>query len=76
LLTLVEIFFGIYYTYIVVYAWDLGIYGVIPFLMLFQVGYLYTGLSSLVQGFKGANVFEPLARLLALARPRFSRSLD
>jgi cellulose synthase/poly-beta-1,6-N-acetylglucosamine synthase-like glycosyltransferase len=76
LLTLLEIAFGIYYSFIVVYAWDLGIYGVIPFLMLFQFGYLYTGLWSLVQGFKGANFSEPLARLFALARPRFSRSLD
>ncbi len=76
LLTLVEISFGIYFTCIVLYAWDLGIYGVIPFLMLFQFGYLYMGLWSLVQGFKGANLSEPLTRLLALARPRFSRSLD
>lgn len=76
LLTLVEITFGVYFTCILLYAWDLGIYGVIPFLMLFQFGYLYTGLWSLVQGFKGANLSEPLTRLFAPARPRFSRSLD
>jgi cellulose synthase/poly-beta-1,6-N-acetylglucosamine synthase-like glycosyltransferase len=76
LLTLVEITLGIYFTGILLYAWDLGIYGVIPFLMLFQFGYLYTGLWSLVQGFKGANLSEPLMRLFAFARPRFSRSLD
>ncbi len=76
LLTLVEISFGIYFTWIVLYAWDLGIYGVIPFLMLFQFGYLYMGLWSLVQGFKGANLSEPLTRLLSFARPRLSRSLN
>jgi len=70
LLTLVEITFGVYFTGIVVYAWDLEIYGVIPFLMLFQFGYLYTGLWSLVQGFKGANLSEPLMRLFAVARLR------
>ncbi len=76
LLTLVEIAFGIYYTWVVFYAWDLGIYGVVPFLVLFQFGYLYTGLWSLMQGFKGANISEPLARLFSFGRPRFSRSLD
>ncbi len=76
LLTLVEITFGAYFTAVLLYAWDLGIYGVIPFILLFQFGYLYMGLWSLVQGFKGANFSDPLARLFALARPRFSRSLD
>jgi len=41
-LTIVEICFGLYYTMIALYAWNLGIYGVIPFILLFQFGYLYT----------------------------------
>ena len=48
-LTVLEIFFGVYFTLVTVYAWELGIYGVIPFLLLFQSGYLYTGLWALTQ---------------------------
>ncbi len=70
-LTLIEITFGLYFTWIAFYAWDLGIYGVIPFLLLFQFGYLYTGLWSLVQGFKRFPLLEPLERLLSFARPLF-----
>ena len=33
-----------------------GIYGTLPFLMLFQVGFLYTGLLSVVQQFAGDGV--------------------
>ncbi len=72
-LTVVEICFGIYYTYVTWYAWDLGIYGVIPFLMLFQFGYFYTGLWSLSQALKQSSLTEPLARLQSLARLRFMR---
>jgi hypothetical protein len=31
------------------YALANGIYGTVPFLMLFQVGFLYTGMLSLLQ---------------------------
>ena len=31
------------------YALDHGIYGTLPFLVLFQVGFLYTGLMSIFQ---------------------------
>jgi len=74
LLTLIEITFGLYFTFVVFYAWDMGIYGVIPFLMLFQCGYLYTGLWSLAQGLKKINLPEPLLRLFEFTRFRFSRS--
>jgi cellulose synthase/poly-beta-1,6-N-acetylglucosamine synthase-like glycosyltransferase len=74
ILTVVEICFGVYYSYVTWYAWDLGIYGVIPFLMLFQFGYLYTGLWSLAQGLKHTSISEPWVRLQELARLRFSRS--
>jgi len=33
----------------VFYAFDAGIYATIPFLLLFMVGYLYTGFLSLFQ---------------------------
>jgi hypothetical protein len=48
----VEIGLGLYFTYVNYYAWSLGIYGVMPFLCLFQFGYFYTGLGSLVQALK------------------------
>ncbi len=48
--SLVELAFGLYFTAAVVYALTTGIFGTLPFLVLFQIGYLYTGLSSLVEG--------------------------
>ncbi len=66
---LIEITLGLYFTWVNTYAWDLGIYGVIPFLLLFQFGFLYMGLCSLTQGLKHISFPEPLARLHArLAR--------
>lgn len=47
-----EIGLGLYFTYVNYYAWSLGMYGIIPFLFLFQFGYFYTGLGSLVQSLK------------------------
>jgi cellulose synthase/poly-beta-1,6-N-acetylglucosamine synthase-like glycosyltransferase len=75
-LTLVEIAFGVYFTFINIYAFNLGIYGVMPFLLLFQAGFLYTGLWSLAQGLKQTNWQEPLVRLYSFTRLRFSRPLD
>jgi cellulose synthase/poly-beta-1,6-N-acetylglucosamine synthase-like glycosyltransferase len=62
LLPIVEILFGLYFTFVNFYAWDLGIYGVIPFLFLFQFGYLYTGLWSLAQGLRGWPRTRPHSR--------------
>jgi hypothetical protein len=54
---LVELAFGLYFTLALWFAVDKGIWTSIPFLLLFQVGYLYVGLTSLLEGrFKGADV--------------------
>jgi len=64
-LTIIEITFGLFFTFVTFYAWDMEVYGVIPFLMLFQFGYLYTGISSLAQGLKNFSLPDPLGRLYA-----------
>src|SRR6187399_1095558 len=46
---MIEVALGIYFTATLFYALSNGIYGTVPFLMLFQIGFLYTGLLSLVQ---------------------------
>ena len=46
---LVELALGLYFTATVFYALANQIYGTVPFLVLFQIGFLYTGLVSLVQ---------------------------
>ena len=53
---LVELALGLYFTAIVFYALTNGIYATIPFLMLFQVGFLYTGLLSIMQQFTGEDM--------------------
>jgi hypothetical protein len=45
----IEVGMGLYFTGTVVYALERGIYGTLPFLVLFQVGFLYTGLMSIFQ---------------------------
>ena len=52
---LVEIALGLYFTMTVFYALANGIYGTLPFLVLFQVGFLYTGLLSVLQQFGGGQ---------------------
>lgn len=46
---LVELAVGLYFTGAVLYALANGIYASLPFLVLFQVGYLYMGLVSILQ---------------------------
>lgn len=46
---MIEVALGLYFTATLFYALTNGIYGTVPFLMLFQVGFLYTGLLSLIQ---------------------------
>jgi len=58
---LVELGLGLYFTGTLFYALANGIYGTVPFLMLFQVGFLYTGLLSIVQQFGGDLDFKPVA---------------
>jgi cellulose synthase/poly-beta-1,6-N-acetylglucosamine synthase-like glycosyltransferase len=53
---LIEVGLGFYFTFTVFYALANGIYGSLPFLILFQVGFLYTGLLSLLQQFGGDQV--------------------
>jgi cellulose synthase/poly-beta-1,6-N-acetylglucosamine synthase-like glycosyltransferase len=48
---LIELALGLYFTWTVFYALASQIYPTVPFLMLFQIGFLYTGLVSLVQQF-------------------------
>jgi cellulose synthase/poly-beta-1,6-N-acetylglucosamine synthase-like glycosyltransferase len=50
---LIELALGLYFTGAVLYALANGIYGSLPFLVLFQVGFLYTGLLSVFQQFGG-----------------------
>ena len=42
---LIELALGLYFTCTVFYALANQIYGTLPFLVLFQIGFLYTGLS-------------------------------
>src|SRR5258705_5946898 len=46
---LIELALGLYFTSTVIYALANQIYGTLPFLVLFQIGFLYTGLVSIVQ---------------------------
>src|SRR5262249_3506681 len=53
---LVELALGLYFTATVFYALANGIYGTLPFLVLFQVGCLYAGLLPLGQQYAGPGV--------------------
>jgi hypothetical protein len=53
---LVELALGLYFTWTVFYALANQIYGTLPFLILFQVGFLYMGLISVVQQYAGDGV--------------------
>jgi cellulose synthase/poly-beta-1,6-N-acetylglucosamine synthase-like glycosyltransferase len=51
----IEIALGLYFTATVFYALANGIYGTLPFLVLFQAGFLYMGLTSVIQQFSGGQ---------------------
>jgi hypothetical protein len=51
--SIIEVALGLYFTGTVFYALINQIYGTLPFLMLFQIGFLYTGLLSILQQFTG-----------------------
>src|SRR5438045_6378344 len=53
---LVELALGLYFTYTVFYALVNQIYATLPFLMLFQIGFLYTGVLSILQQYTGESV--------------------
>ena len=52
---LIELALGLYFTATVFYALANGIYGTLPFLVLFQLGFLYTALLSIFQQFSGGD---------------------
>ena len=56
---LIELALGLYFTATVFYALANQIYGTLPFLVLFQIGFLYTGLLSIVQQYAGDSVVAP-----------------
>jgi cellulose synthase/poly-beta-1,6-N-acetylglucosamine synthase-like glycosyltransferase len=74
-LTIIEIAFGLYFAYVTFYAWNIGIYGVIPFLLLFMWGYLYTGLWALAQSIKRSSLWDAIERSYAWIRP-YSRQTN
>jgi hypothetical protein len=53
----IELALGLYFTGTVFYALAHDIYGTLPFLMLFQFGFLYTGLMSIFQQAGGNDLF-------------------
>ena len=53
---MIELALGLYFTATVFYALANQIYGTVPFLVLFQIGFLYTGLVSIVQQYAGDSV--------------------
>jgi len=53
---LIETALGLYFTWTVFYALANQIYATVPFLMLFQIGFLYTGVLSVVQQFASDGV--------------------
>jgi hypothetical protein len=55
---LLELGLGLYFTATVFYALANGIYGTVPFLVMFQFGFLYTGLLSVVQQYAGSVVLK------------------
>jgi cellulose synthase/poly-beta-1,6-N-acetylglucosamine synthase-like glycosyltransferase len=55
---LVELALGLYFTATVFYALSNQIYGTLPFLMLFQVGFLYMGLLSILQQFTDEDMIQ------------------
>ncbi len=67
--TVLELIFGVYFTLANIYAWKLGIYGIMPFLLLFQCGYLYMGLWALTQSLRRSNLPDSFERFLASMRP-------
>ncbi|PYR92957.1 MAG: glycosyl transferase family 2 [Acidobacteria bacterium] len=56
---IIELGLGLYFTGTVFYALINQIYGTLPFLMLFQIGFLYTGLLSILQQVTGEDEMQP-----------------
>jgi cellulose synthase/poly-beta-1,6-N-acetylglucosamine synthase-like glycosyltransferase len=56
--SIIELALGLYFTGTVFYALVNQIYATLPFLMLFQIGFLYTGLLSILQQFTGDTMIQ------------------
>ena len=50
LMPILELSFALYFTGALWFAFDKRIYTSVPFILLFQLGFLYVGVSSLLQG--------------------------
>jgi len=59
LLPVIELLFGLYFSGAVWFAIDKEIYASIPFLVLFQVGFLYVGAISALQGNRFGRLLWP-----------------
>ncbi len=62
-----EVALGVYFTIAIIYAIWAGYWGSIPFLVLFQAGFLYVGLTSLRLEFTPPRVVQPSQRAVASA---------
>ncbi|MBN2369111.1 MAG: glycosyltransferase [Vicinamibacteria bacterium] len=51
LIPLIELAVGLYFTFVAYYAATHGIYGTLPFIVLYQMGYLYTASLSLFESY-------------------------
>ena len=69
-LPLIELGFGAYFTGAVWFAWDKEIWTSLPFLVLFQAGFLYVGLSSVLQGRVGGSTAPAAPMAPATAAPQ------
>jgi len=69
LVPLIELAFGIYFSGAVYYAWDKAIWASLPFLVLFQVGFFYVGVSSLLQWTARKKTTPPTVAAGAEAQP-------
>jgi cellulose synthase/poly-beta-1,6-N-acetylglucosamine synthase-like glycosyltransferase len=54
----VELLLGVYFTLMAYYAATNEIFGTLPFIVLFQVGFLYAGFMSVLQNFTGVEMRE------------------
>ena len=54
----IELLLGVYFTFMAYYALSNDILGTLPFILLFQVGFLYAGFLSVIQNFTGLEMRE------------------
>jgi hypothetical protein len=54
----IELLLGVYFTFMAYYALSNDIFGTLPFILLFQMGFLYAGFLSVLQNFTGLEMRE------------------